>query len=86
MEHSKAPSILSTAEWELPNITIIPDKNADVEQQKPGKSLIVGDSMIAGLREAKLSRNRKSVCSLFSWSKTERFALLFSSFAEEKAV
>ena len=35
-----------------------PDNNTDAEEWKPGTSLIVGDSMIAGFRAPKLSRNR----------------------------
>ena len=53
-EHSKAPSILSTTELEVSNKTNNPDNNTDVEEWKPRTSLIVGDSMIAHLREAKL--------------------------------
>ena len=49
-EHSKPPSILSTTELEVSNKTNIPDNNTDVEELKPGTSLIVGDSMIAGLK------------------------------------
>ena len=56
-EHSKALSKLSTTELEVSNKTSNPDNNTDVEEWKPGTSLRVGDSMIAGLREAKLSRN-----------------------------
>ena len=36
-----------------------------------GTTLIVGDSMIAGLREAKLSRNRKVKVRFLSDAKTE---------------
>ena len=36
-----------------------PDNNTDAEEWKLGTSLIIEDSMVAGLREAKLSRNRK---------------------------
>ena len=56
-EHSKTPSILSTIELEVSNKTNNPNNNTDAEEWKSGTSLIVGDSMIAGLREAKLSRN-----------------------------
>ena len=58
-EYSKAPSILSNTGLEVSNKTNIPDNNTDAEEWKPGTSLIVGDSMIADLREGKLSRNRK---------------------------
>ena len=58
-EHSKAPSILFTTELEVSNETNNPDNNTDAEEWKPGTSLIVGDSMIAGLREAKLSTKTK---------------------------
>ena len=62
-EHSKAPSILSTTELEVSKKTNNPDNNTDTDEWKPGTSLIVGDSMIAGVREAKLSKNRKlKVC------------------------
>ena len=40
--------------------------------------------MIAGLREEKLSRNRKVKVRFFSWSKNQRFLLLFSSYVEEE--
>ena len=43
----------------MSNKTNNPDNVTDAEEWKPGTSLIVGDSMIAGLEEAKLSRNRK---------------------------
>ena len=56
-KHSKAPSILSNTELEVSNKTNSPDNNIDAEEWKPGTSLIVGDSMIAGLREGKLLRN-----------------------------
>ena len=45
------------------------DKSTDAEEWKPKTSRIVGDSMIAGLREAKLSRNRKVEVSFFSGAK-----------------
>ena len=83
-EHSKAPSILSTTELEASNKTNNPDYNADAEERKPGTSLIIGDSVTAGLREAKLSRDRKVKVLFFSWSKNERFLLLSSSFAAEE--
>ena len=72
-EHSKAPSILSNTELEVSNKTNIPDKNTDVEEWKPGTSLIVEDSMIAGLREGKLSRNRKVKVHFFAGTKTKDF-------------
>ena len=58
-EYSKAPSILSITELEVSNKTKNPDYNTDAEERKSGTSLIVGDSVTAGLREAKLSINRK---------------------------
>ena len=62
-EHSKAPSILSTRELEVSSKTNNPDNNTDEEKLKPRTSLIVGDSLIAGLKEAVLSKNRKvKVC------------------------
>ena len=62
------------------NKTNNPDNNTDAEEWKLGTSLIVGYSMIAVLKQAKLSRKRKvKVC------KNERFLLLlFSPFAEEE--
>ena len=72
-EHSKAPSILSTIELEVSNKTNNPDNNTDAEEWKPGTSLIVGDSMIAGLREAKLSRNRKVKVRFFPGAKMKDF-------------
>ena len=45
------------------------DNSTDAEEWKPKTSRTVGDSMIAGLREAKLSRNRKVEVSFFSGAK-----------------
>ena len=46
------------------------DNSTDAEEWKPKTSRIVGDSMIAALREAKLSRNRKvEVLFFFSGAK-----------------
>ena len=56
--------------------------NTDVEQWKPGTLLIEGDSMVAGLREAKLSRNRKAKVRFFL-AILLLLLLLFSFFAEE---
>ena len=82
-EHSKAPSLLSITELEVSNKPNNPDNSTDAEEWKPGTSLIAGDSMIASLRDVKLSKNRKvKVC--FSWSKSERFLFLFSSFPEQE--
>ena len=64
-EHSKAPSILSTIELEVSNEINNPDNSIDAEEWKQGTSLIVLDSMIAGPREAKLSRNRKAKVRFF---------------------
>ena len=50
-DYSKAPSILSTAELEVSNKTNNPDNNAVAEEWKSETSLVVGDSMISGLRE-----------------------------------
>lgn len=55
--------------------------NTDVEQWKPGTLLIEGDSMVAGLRDAKLSRNRKAKVRFFL--AILLLLLLFSFFAEE---
>ena len=55
--------------------------NTDVEQWKPGTLLIEGDSMVAGLREVKLSRNRKAKVRFFL---AILLLLLFSFFAEEE--
>ena len=75
-KHSNAPSILSNTELEVSNKTNIPDNNTDAEEWKPGTSLIVGDSMIAGLREGKLSRNRKVKVRFFPGAKMTDFYLL----------
>ena len=72
-KHSKAPSILSNTELEVSNKTNIPDNNTDAEEWKPGTLLIVGDSMIAGLREGKLSRNRKVKVHFFPGAKMKDF-------------
>ena len=47
--------------------------NTDAEKWKPRTLLIVGDSMVAGLRVAKLSRNRKVKVRFFPGSKIEDF-------------
>ena len=52
--HSKTPSVLSTIELEVSNKINNPVSNTDAEEWKPGTLLKVGDSMIAGPREAKL--------------------------------
>ena len=75
-KHSNAPSILSNTELEVSNKTNNPDNNTDAEEWKPGTSLIVGDSMIAGLREGKLSRNRKVKVRFFPGAKMTDFYLL----------
>ena len=72
-KHSKAPSILSNTELEVSNKTNIPDNNTDAGEWKPGTSLIIGDSMIAGLREGKLSRNRKVKVRFFPGAKMKDF-------------
>ena len=72
-KHSKAPSILSNTELEVSNKTNIPDNNTDAEEWKPGTLLVVGDSMIAGLREGKLSRNRKVKVRFFPGAKMKDF-------------
>ena len=72
-KHSKAPSILSNTELEVSNKTNIPDNNTDAEEWKPGTSLIVGDSMIAGLRKGKLSRNSKVKVRFFPGAKMKDF-------------
>ena len=72
-KHSNAPSILSNTELEVSNKTNIPDNSTDAEEWKPGTSLIVGDSMIAGLREGKLSRNRKVKVRFFPGAKMTDF-------------
>ena len=72
-KHSNAPSILSNTELEVSNKTSIPDNNTDAEEWKPGTSLIVGDSMIAGLREGKLWRNRKVKVGFFPGAKMTDF-------------
>ena len=72
-EHKKAPSILSTAEAEVSNKTNNPLNNNDAEERKPGVSLMVGDSIIAGLREVKLSRNRKVKVCFFLGAKINDF-------------
>ena len=77
-------SILPTIELEVLNKFRNPDNNADVEEWKPGTSLIVGDSMIADVREVELSRNKKVKVCFFPGAKGKRFLLLFSSFAEER--
>ena len=41
------------------------------EQQKKGRTLIVGDSMLAGLREAKVSRSKRIKVRYFPGRKTE---------------
>ena len=41
------------------------------EQQKKGRTLIVGDSMLAGLREAKVSRSKRIKVRYFPGGKTE---------------
>ena len=41
------------------------------EQQKKGRTLIIGDSMLAGLREAKVSRSKRIKVRYFSGGKTE---------------
>ena len=56
-EHSKVASILSTTESDVSNKTNNPDNYTDAEEWMPGTSLMVGDSTVAGLREAKPSRN-----------------------------
>ena len=71
-EHSKTPSIIST-ELEVPNKTNNQDNNTDVEEWKPRTTLIDGDSMIAGLREAKLSRNRNVKVHFFPCAKMKDF-------------
>ena len=71
--YSKTPSILSTTKLEVSNKTNNPDNNPDAEKWKPRKSLIVGDSMIAGLVEAKLSRNKKVKAHLFPDAKMKDF-------------
>ena len=72
-KHSNAPSILSNTELEVSNKTNIPDNSTNAEEWKPGTSLIVGDSMIAGLREGKLSRNRKVKVRFFPGAKMTDF-------------
>ena len=72
-KHSKAPSVLSTVELEVSNKNNNPDNNTDAKEWKPGTSLIVGDSMIAGLREAQLSRNRKVIVRFFLRAKMKDF-------------
>ena len=58
-----------------PNPSPNPSKNKSQDQStgewKKGTTLIVGDSMIAGLREAKLSRNRKVKVRFLPGAKTE---------------
>ena len=83
-ELSKAPSILSTTELEMSNKTNNPDINTDAEEWKPGTSLIVGDSMIAGLREAKLSRNRKVKVCFYPGAKMKDFYHYLVPLMEEK--
>ena len=60
------------------------DNSTDAEEWKLKTSRIVGDSMIAALREAKLSRNRKVEVLFFFRRKTECCSWLFSSFGNEK--
>ena len=73
MKHSNVPSILSNTELEVSNKTNIPDNSTDAEEWKLGTSLIVGDSMIAALREGKLSRNRKVKVRFFPGAKMTDF-------------
>ena len=68
-----APSILSNTELEVSNKTNIPDNSTDAEEWKPETSLIAGDSMIAGLKEGKLSRNRKVKVGFFPGAKMTDF-------------
>ena len=72
-EQSKALPILSKTKLEVSNKTNIPDNNTDAEEWKPGTSLIVGDSMVTGLREGKLSRNRKVKVRFFPGAKLKDF-------------
>ena len=72
-EHSKAPSILCTTELEVSDKNNNPDYNADAEERKPGTLLIIGDSVTAGLREAKLSRDRKVKVLFFPGAKMKDF-------------
>ena len=83
-EHSKAPSILSTTELEVSNKTNILDSNTDAEEWKPGTSLIVGDSMIAGLREGKLSRNRNVNVRFFPGAKMKEFYYYLAPLLKKK--
>ena len=83
-EHSKALSIFSTTELEVSNKTNIPDNNTDAEEWKPGTSLTVGDSMIAGLREAKLSRNREVKVRFFLEAKMKDYYYYLVPLLKEK--
>ena len=60
-----------------PNPSPNPSKNKSQDQStgewKKGTTLIVGDSMIAGLREAKLSRNRKVKVRFLPGAKTRSY-------------
>ena len=48
-------------------------KNTDAEEWNPEASLILGDSMIVGLWEAKVSRNRKVKVCFFPGAKMKHF-------------
>ena len=84
-EYSKAPSILSITELEVSNKTKNPDYNTDAEERKSGTSLIVGDSVTAGLREAKLSRNRKMKVPFFPGAKMKDFYYYLVRLLQKKA-
>ena len=43
----------------------------NLDEWKKGTTLVIGDSMLAGLREAKLSRNKKIKVRFFPGAKTE---------------
>ena len=51
-------------------------QDQSIGEWKKGITLIVGDSMIAGLREAKLSRNRKVKVRFLPGAKTEDLMFL----------
>ena len=78
----------------LQNIDLVSNPSQDKKEKgvvlnpdewKKGTTLVIGDSMLAGLREAKLSRKKSSKLVFSYWCKNWGFTIPSDSLPQEKA-